>query len=339
MKHSNQTTAANTNPRIYTDIHSMLNQRHLKALRYKSFQNLVLDSIDIPIPGLDWTKIEGVCTNQMVPQGICYTGQYLLITSYAHRTPSAYTSLIVMDMNGCYIKAIGIKQKVHAGGIAFHPQSGYLWISCDEPGKNTARLMRVNLTTILRQQEGTALEASSYDLFSVIELPRSSYLTICENLLCIGYFSQTKTGKFCVTSLNALGQPVIVSENRLKILYECNTKNYIQGVSFVKKLSKEYAIFSQSYGRKSDSMLFERGSKLLIYRYNQLNNADFSGKPDKRIGMPVMIEQTYPCNDEILFAIFESASHVYYDNPAPAKGNSKNQIDHICGLDLKKLLL
>ena len=86
-------------------------------------------------------------------------------------------------------------------------------------------------------------------------------------------------------------------------------------------------------------MFFERGSKLLIYPYEELKKADFFGKPKKRIGMPVMIEQTYPYRNEILFAVFESASRVYYDNPAPKGGNSKNQIDHICGLDLKKIVL
>lgn len=335
---SSMHTAASTAPRIYPDIHSMLNQKHLRALRYKTFKHLVLDSVDIPVPGLEWTSIEGTRTSQMVPQGICCTGQYLLMTSYSHKPSSACTSLIVMHIDGSYVKTVGI-EPVHAGGIAFHPQSGYIWISFDEPGKRTARLMRVSLDTVLREKEGNALDSSSFQVFYMPELPRSSYLTIYENHLFAGYFSQTKTGKFYAVSLNASGQPAVTEKNSLKASYGCNTRDYIQGVSFIKSASQKYAVFSQSYGRRSGSPLLERGSKLLIYPYEELTGADFVKKPQKKICMPVMIEQTYPYCDNILFAVFESASHVYYDQPAPKGGNSKNQVDHICALDLKKMLL
>ncbi len=332
-------TAASTAPRIYGDIYSMLNQKHLKARRYKAFKNLILTNIDIPISGLEWTTIDNIHSSQMVPQGLCCANQYLLMTSYAHKPASAKTALAVLNIkDGSYVKTIGI-EPVHAGGIAFHPQSGYVWISCDEPGKSTARLMCVALNTVLKQKEGTALSESSFSLFYLAELPRSSYLTIHDNLLCVGYFSKTKAGRFYTIPLNALGQPEVTEGNTLKPLYGCNTRDYIQGVSFIKTASQKYAVFSQSYGIRSHSMFFERGSKLLIYPYEELKKADFFGKPKKRIGMPVMIEQTYPYRNEILFAVFESASRVYYDNPAPKGGNSKNQIDHICGLDLKKIVL
>jgi len=329
-------TAASTAPRIYRDIHSMLNQKHLKGLRYRAFKNLVLDSIDIPVPGIEWTSIEGARTNQMVPQGICCANEYLLMTSYAHKPDFACTSLIVMRMDGSYVKTVGI-EPVHAGGIAFHPQSGYIWISYDEPGRRTARLMRVPLETVLRQKEGSVLDSSSFRLFYLPELPRSSYLTIYENLLCVGYFSQTKNGRFYTMPLNTLGEPEVTEGNTLKTLYHCNTRDYIQGISLIKTASQKYAVFSQSYGRRSGSMFLERGSKLLVYPYKELADANFARKPKKRICMPVMIEQTYPYCGKILFAVFESASYVYYDKPAPKGGNSKNQVDHICGLDLKKI--
>lgn len=338
MNHSDHITAS-TAPRIYSDIYSMLNQKHLKAFRYKAFKNLIFTDMDIPVPGLEWTSIDNTYISQTVPQGVCCANQYLLMTSYAHKPASARTALTVIRMdNGSYVKTIGI-EPVHAGGIAFHPQSGYIWISCDEPKKGTARLMRVSLNTVLKQKEGTSLFESSFSLFHLTELPRSSYLTIQDNLLCVGYFSKTKTGRFYIVPLNTLGQPAVTGENTLKPLYSCKTRNYIQGVSFVKTASQKYAIFSQSYGRRSSHMFSERSSKLLIYSYEDLNKADFFVKPQKRICMPVMIEQTYPYRDEILFALFESASRAYYDNPAPKGGNSKNQIDRICGLDLKKLIL
>lgn len=331
--------AASTAPRIYNDIYSMLNQKHLKALRYKAFKNLILTNTDIPIPGLEWTSIDNTYISQTVPQGVCCANQYLLVTSYAHKPASARTALIIIHIeDGSYVKTIGI-EPVHAGGIAFHPQSGYIWISCDEPGKGTARLMRVALNTVLKQKEGTSLSKSSFSLFHLTELPRSSYLTIYENMLYVGYFSKTKTGRFYAIPLNTLGQPAVAEENTLKPLYYCNTRDYIQGVCFVKTASQKYAIFSQSYGRRSSRMFSERGSKLLIYPYADLKNTDFFEKPKKRICMPVMIEQTYPYCNEILFAVFESASRAYYDNPAPRGGNSKNQIDRICGLDLKKIML
>lgn len=331
--------AASTAPRIYNDIYSMLNQKHLRALRYKAFKHLILTNIDIPVPGLEWTSIDNTCISQTVPQGICCANQYLLMTSYAHKPASAKTALTVIRIeDGHYVKTIGI-EPVHAGGIAFHPQSGYVWISCDEPGKGTARLMRVSLKTILNQKEGTSLSESSFSLLHLTELPRSSYLTIHENMLYIGYFSKTKTGRFYAAPLNTFGQPAVTEKNTLKPLYCCNTRDYIQGVSFVKTASQKYAIFSQSYGRRSSHIFSERGSKLLIYPYKNLKNTNFFVKPQKRICMPVMIEQTYPYHNEILFAVFESASRAYYDNPAPKGGNSKNQIDHICGLDLKKIVI
>ncbi len=78
-------TAASTAPRIYGDIYSMLNQKHLKARRYKAFKNLILTNIDIPISGLEWTTIDNIHSSQMVPQGLCCANQYLLMTSYAHK--------------------------------------------------------------------------------------------------------------------------------------------------------------------------------------------------------------------------------------------------------------
>lgn len=338
MNFSND-TAASTAPRVYDNIYSMLNQKHLKNRRYKTFKNLILTNIDIPICGLEWTAIDNIRSSEMVPQGVCCAGQYLLITSYAHKPSSAKTALTILNIkDGSYVKTIGI-EPVHAGGIAFHPQSGYVWVSYDEPGKTSARLMRVSLNTILKQKDGTALSESSFSLFYLTELRRSSYLTIHNNLLYTGYFSQSKTGSFFAVALNALGEPEIREKNYLKSLYSCNTRDYIQGVSFIETASQKYAVFSQSYGRRSASLFLERGSKLLVYPYQKLEIADFREKPKKRICMPVMIEQTYPYHDEILFAVFESASRVYYDNPAPKGGNSKNQIDRICGLDLKKMLL
>lgn len=333
---------ADTTPKIYPTLSEMLNQKGLKNPIYSTFKNILLSEYNIPVPGLAYTSLRGVTANQMTPQGICCTGSYLLVTSYCHGSSTVYSSLAILRLNGSYVKTIGIKMNIHAGGIAYHKPTDYVWISANTSKDTCAKVLRVPLSTLLKMNEGAVLSSLQYDLYSFPGLKSASYLTIHENQLYIGYCN-TKNNSgadFYMTVIDSSGNPLAKNSDQTMIrpLYSYTAKSYIQGLCIIKTDSGTYAIFSQSYGRRNTGLASEKGSKLLVYDYNR-TDTDFNRPAEKSIPMPAMIEQIYPYGTSVLFAVFESASNAYYQKNIFRKtSRSINQIDRICALDLYKIL-
>ena len=55
--------------------------------RYRYFASLYQEENSVPVPGLRSTDILGNPCTQMVPQGICIAGDYMLVTAYDSGTP------------------------------------------------------------------------------------------------------------------------------------------------------------------------------------------------------------------------------------------------------------
>ena len=72
-------TAATTStgPRIYSDFTTSPAYK-----KYTVFANLYVANKAIPIPGLEHTDVNGADCTTMVPQGMCFAGDYLLLSAY-----------------------------------------------------------------------------------------------------------------------------------------------------------------------------------------------------------------------------------------------------------------
>ena len=82
------------------------------------------------VPGLKHTNIDGTVCTDMVPQGLCIAGDYLLITAYDAK--EAHNSVVYVlshagGNRGEYLATLVLPNRNHAGGIAF--DGSLIWIA------------------------------------------------------------------------------------------------------------------------------------------------------------------------------------------------------------------
>lgn len=260
------------------------------------------------IPGMpatreeDFLKKKIMDTNQC-PQGICMTGEYLLISSYSGRTDSPGCIHVFDQKTGEYLVTLGIKKDSHLGGLAFDGES--VWV-CHYENNTLGRLSYsfVKQTASLMPQ--TMVDCSGLvEEFHVLNEP--SCVTYEDGMLWVA----THT-KFFNSRMFAYQ----VTEKGLRQLNSCRIPDKVQGIAF----DEEKRVYvSASYGRTKSSYLMV---------YASIDALDeFPGKPLIKIEMP-------PCSEEIvlddqkIYVLFESAAEKYLEG-TDGKGKSLAPIDKI----------
>lgn len=252
---------------------------------------------------------------EFASQGLCHIGEYTLITSYDPTDRGDFFSTLknhiigAEDSNGKTensridivdnegrSKTLILDNKSHVGGIAFHEESGKVFVS------NDGKVNIYDVQTLANAQDGDTIKPERSFNFETLSGHNASYLQVHEDNLYVGVFSENKNASLYKYELDENGNQT--NPEKLIVPY-----NKVQGMEILEHNGKEYFIFSTSYGRNNDSQLI----------FAELNN-DNKFETITQITIPCMSEQISLNENGQLGIVFESDS-IYYTGADKEIGN------------------
>lgn len=264
---------------------------------------------DVKIPGMPSTREEDIRQNRITdtsqcPQGICFTEEYLLVSSYSTANKDHLGCIHVFDRkSGEYLVTLGMKEKSHLGGLTFDGEN--LWVC---------------------HSDNNTLESIPYSFIQKAAADKSQKVVDCSKMFkeyhvsnspsCIAYYE----GKLWVaTHTRVFNSEVIayeVTENGLEQRERCRIPSKVQGITF----DEDGQVYiSTSYGRTKSSYL-----KVYVSLKALHVNPEY---PAFQVEMP-------PCSEEItlegehIYVLFESAGEKYFEG-TDGKGISISPIEKI----------
>lgn len=272
----------------------------------------------IDIPGMPDTKEEDflnqyIFSRAQCPQGICFTDEFVLITSYSSED-DCMGELIVMDReSGAYLVTLGMDANSHLGGIAFDGIN--VWV-CNSYESSIERISYDFIQLMAHQNAGEVIDARPVvDTYSVHNSP--SCITSYGGRLWIATHTQFMNSKMAAYHYDSVTDELVsLSE------YEIPSK--VQGVAF----DEDGGVYlSRSYGRESSSWINCYTSVIAL---------------DAKPGRPSLSIELPPCSEELdiyedtLYVLFESAGEKYLEG-TDGKGKSLSPIDKLLMLSTDEL--
>ena len=213
---------------------------------------------------------------KMVPQGLSFANDYILISKYCKCSKKHNSIICVMDKNGKFIKNVILDNKAHAGGITYNNNIDKLVVTGDILNNNESSIYFYNFESVKNASNDDLIQK---DYVNTVLLKEASFITYNEEEkeTYIGYFSTKNDG----------------------ILYELNNNyfydmdNYMQGCQFF----EDKIIVSESYGIAN--------SKIVIKDKNN-NNIKTIFAP------PYLEEIVLDKQNKRLYCLFESGAYPYY---------------------------
>lgn len=102
----------------------------LKSPAYKKYTKMKSKmnySKSFAIPGMKITNVAGFACKTMIPQAICYAGNYLLISAYDSKGVEDSVIYVVSKSAKSYLMTIVLPSKAKVGGMAYDGKN--IWIS------------------------------------------------------------------------------------------------------------------------------------------------------------------------------------------------------------------
>ncbi len=293
---------------------------------YAALSEIYLEERSFATPGLVSTNILGNASNQMVPQGICKAGDYILISAYDSTSKKwlqngrkVQNSVIyIMSENGEFLNTLVLPDVNHVGGLTFDGRN--VWIA--KSGNKTCSLVSYDVIKMAAEHADKSVQLDDY--LADMHCDRdASFVEYHDGKLWIGTFSGKKNG-YSEVGIYEIGD----ADNAYK-LRELNTLKLpakAQGLSFYEVNGEEYIIVSTSYGRKNNSIYY-------MYKLDVVEDVQlltYRGKCE----MPPMSEGVF--NDGVFsYMVFESAATKYSTN---SYYRCEYPIDRICVVENEKLL-
>lgn len=234
---------------------------------YRLFQELYQPDYSTPIPGLETTDILGENCNQMVPQGICIAGDYMLVTAYDNgvfygkktrqEVPGISRSVLYVLSNQNpekreLLTTIVLPDINHVGGAAFDGER--VWIA----KSTTKQCSVISYDTI---EEAVNAGESSYELLSYDgNVPcgmTASFVTWHDGRLWVGtyaggFLEKGKLSSFRIVQEEREGRESLVLEKQEEIIIP----GCANGASFLEIEGKTYLAVVTSIGRYLDSQIY-----------------------------------------------------------------------------------
>lgn len=293
--------------------------------RYFDFVNCTVNSTT-PLPNVD---------TRYVPQGSCQVGGYTLVVAYDSPPDDNYffktlgvenvkknSLLYVLDKNGTLVNTIELDGTYHCGSVAYDGKTKSIYVT-GQSGADDGRGCYVNRYAAedilnLTNESVVATDKIKVDSnnslkSSVNNKSSAAYLNIYNGKISIGNFSTDNNGIIKEYVLDANGKIDINSEKIIK-----NPYNKTQGMCIYNYHGEDYYLFSTSYGRDNDSII-----------YVAKRNSDDSFSTVNSVTFPCMAEQINICDNGDVSILFESAAKKYRD--------ASCRVNDICYLDFKKL--
>ncbi len=293
--------------------------------RYPVFAKLYCEEDSPAVPGLAYTELEEYGCNQMVPQGICIAGEYMLISAYDNGAraglirdesyvPQNSVIYILSCGRGEFLTTLILPDVNHVGGLAF--DGSRVWIAKSSTG--TVSVISYERIEAAAGSGQPSVSLPGYD--ATISCGRTaSFVSFYDNCLWVGTYSSLGKGPGSVTSFS------VSEEEGLKLLpretYEIPP--YAQGITFLEQEGRSYMALSASCGRYLDSILY-------IYELpKEGGSLAFRGG----ISLPPMSEELVS-DQTHTYVLFESGatcySRDYLGCPYP--------VDRVCGMENGQLL-
>ena len=239
------------------------------------------------------------------PQGLCFTDEYLLLSSYSDVKGELSKIRIFDRVSGEFLISLGVDDKSHLGGIAY--DGTYIWM-CNSSKMSLERISYEFVQQIIDEKRGQLVDIRTYiERCFVSNIP--SCITYYNGLLWVGTHS--------------IWSNAIMTAYRYDEVHNCldAVDSYwippkVQGIAFSKK-GEVY--LSTSYGRRNPSYIWKYDSICIMSK--KLRGYS------KRIKLP-------PCSEGIVYAdkklyvLFESAGKKYLYG-TDGKGKSIAPIDKI----------
>ncbi|MDD6306248.1 MAG: InlB B-repeat-containing protein [Clostridiales bacterium] len=286
-------------------------QKELKECSYT-----FLDEVEIP--GMPSTR-EKDCMENIISssnqclQGICFTPELLLITSYSESKQDLGSLMVFDRVNGTYLATLGMKKESHLGGIAFDGEN--VWI-CHSNSNTLERIPYEYILKIAQDAPGYCIDASALsDEYALENIPS-----------CITFYG----GRIWVATHTKIFESKMISYNydsekdTLIALSSYRIPSKVQGVDFDENGN---VYLSTSYGRNNSSYLKVYSSLLAL---NKRPN-----DPSVKIEMP-------PCSEEVaisgecIYVLFESANEKYFEG-TDGIGRTSAPIDKVLEVDVASI--
>lgn len=306
--------------------------------RYSYFASLYNPKASTAVPGLEITDVLGTGCDQMVPQGICVTDDYMLITAYdsakndhkrdgkSRHKPSNSVLYVLSNQNPAQrelLTTIVLPDVNHVGGVAFDGKN--IWIA-----KSTTRQCSRISYEVIKEAVNSGL--ASYQLSSYCQnVPCgavASFLAYYDGLLWVGTY---RNG---INDMGSLRGYNITHKNTAEgMTYELQKQEeivipgYANGVEFAEIGGKSYMAVVTSRGRYFNSEIYfyniltdPNTGKNLYYCYN-------SSK------FPPMAEEL-AIDGENMYFLFESSATCY---STPTYLKCSYPVDRVCALSMLDL--
>jgi len=273
---------------------------------------------DMSIPGMPRTRENDYLNNYITQaaqcmQGLCFTPEYILMTSYAESDTIPGTLMIFDRESGKYLVSLTMKPNSHLGGVAFDGEN--VWI-CHSEQKTLEKIEYQFVQWIAESGADYCVDVSGI----------SEEYEIKNSPSCISCYGD----RIWVATHTTVFDGTMVSysfdkeEDKLSALAEYRIPKEVQGVAF----DEDGTIyFSTSYGRKNSSYIKAYTSLFML--------SQNPGKPSMEVEMP-------PCSEGIVFedgalvVLFESASEKYFEG-TDGKGVSKSPLDTLLEIEIASL--
>lgn len=287
------------------------NKKPLTECEYSFLDN-------ISIPGMPQTRESDYLNNYITQatqcmQGLCFTPDYILMTSYAESDTVPGTLMIFDRESGEYLVSLTMKVNSHLGGVSYDGEN--IWI-CHSEQKTLERIDYKFVQRIVASGANYCVDVSGISVeYQVKNAPS-----------CISCYG----GRIWVATHSTMFEGTMVSywyneeTEELIPMAEYQIPKKVQGVAFD---DDGTIYFSTSYGRTSSSYLKAYTSLLAL--------AQNPSEPSMEVEMP-------PCSEEVayvdgsLLILFESACEKYFEG-TDGKGSSLSPLDALLEIDIASL--
>lgn len=279
------------------------NHKELKECSYDFLDNVV-------IPGMPSTRERDyrenlITSDTQCMQGLCFTPDYILMTSYAEEAEDNGSLMVFDRTSGTYLVTLRMKEESHLGGIAFDGEN--IWV-CHSSSKTLERIPYEYILTIAGDEPQCCVDASALtDEYQLKNTPSS--------ITCYGGRIWVATHTKILDS-EMLSYSYDKKSNQLSSVSSYRIPSKVQGIAF----DADGAVYlSTSYGRNNSSYLKVYSSLLALTKN--------PNEPTMKVEMPPCAEQISIADNNI-YVIFESASRKYFEG-TDGNGTATSPIDKV----------
>lgn len=288
------------------------------------------------IPGILYTQSvnendKPSCCGNMIPQGLCATKEYLIVSAYCHDGEHHSVLYLIDKKTHEYVKTVVLSGFDHCGSVAYDPNDDMVWVSTGKT--NAASMSGISLKKIVGYRFNDTLKPIKFDkVLPMGAIVRNSFMTYYNNSVYASTFSQAST-------VNPLLK-VVLNDNEVQngIIKESDEETLDTNSLATKKdevphfsaigtlaqgiaIDKDLTFVSFSYGPYVTSQLciFKTGTSQL-YPINAIKSYE----------LPECLEQIWIDNGK-LYMLFESAGW-------PFRNDTIHHMDRIVTADINMLV-